>query len=94
MKGPRHGGANKKALRMMDNIMENVGDWNDDDEILSYLGKILRKETFDKAGLIYGYGHAIYTKSDPRAVLLKQKARELAAAKGMGKEISCCSPVQ
>ena len=88
MKGPRHGGANKKALRMMDNIMENVNDWNDDDEILSYLEKILRKEVFDKAGLIYGYGHAIYTKSDPRAVLLKQKARELAAAKGMEKEFN------
>jgi len=88
MKGPRHGGANKKALRMMDNIMENVGDWNDEDEIIDYLGKILRKEVFDKAGLVYGYGHAIYTKSDPRAVLLKQKARELAAEKGMEKEFN------
>ncbi len=94
MKGPRHGGANKKALRMMDNIMENVSDWNDDDEIVSYLGKILRKEVFDKAGLVYGYGHAIYTKSDPRAVLLKQKARELAAAKGMEKEFNLYMSVE
>ncbi len=94
MKGPRHGGANKKALRMMDNIMENVGDWNDEDEIKSYLGKIIRKEAFDKAGLIYGYGHAIYTKSDPRAVLLKQKARELAAAKGMEKEFNLYMSVE
>ena len=94
MKGPRHGGANKKALRMMDDIMENVGDWNDEDEIVSYLGKILRKEAFDKAGLVYGYGHAIYTKSDPRAVLLKQKARELAAAKGMEKEFNLYMSVE
>ena len=94
MKGPRHGGANKKALRMMSNIMENIKDWNDEDEILSYLGKILRKEAFDKAGLIYGYGHAIYTKSDPRAVLLKQKAKELAAAKGMEKEFNLYMSVE
>ncbi len=94
MKGPRHGGANKKALRMMDNIMENVKDWDDDDEVLSYLGKILRKETFDKTGLVYGFGHAIYTKSDPRAVLLKEKASELAAEKGMEKEFSLYMKVE
>ena len=88
MKGPRHGGANKKALRMMDNIMENIRDWDDEDEITAYLEKILRKEAFDNTGLIYGYGHAIYTKSDPRAVLLKQKAMELAEEKGMGKEFN------
>ena len=88
MKGPRHGGANKRALNMMDNIMENVKDWENEDEICGYLGKILKKEAFDKTGLIYGYGHAVYTLSDPRAVLLKAKAAELAEEKGLDKEFN------
>lgn len=94
MKGPRHGGANKKALNMMDNVMENVKDWQDEDEISDYLAKILRKEVFDKAGLIYGYGHAIYTLSDPRAVLLKAKAGELAAEKGLDREFGIFEKVE
>jgi citrate synthase len=94
MKGPRHGGANKKALSMMDNIMENVKDWQDEDEISNYLEKILKKEVFDKAGLIYGYGHAIYTLSDPRTVLLKTKAGELAAEKGLDKEFKIFETVE
>ena len=94
MKGPRHGGANKKALNMMDNILENVKDWDDDDEIKNYLKRILAKEVFDKAGLIYGYGHAVYTKSDPRAVLLKEKAAELAEEKGLDKEFNLYKKVE
>lgn len=86
MKGPRHGGANIKALTMMDHVMENVKDWKDDDEVSAYLGKLLNKEVFDKAGFIYGYGHALYTLSDPRATLLKAKASELAEAKSLKAE--------
>ncbi len=94
MKGPRHGGANKKALNMMDNIMENVKDWNDEDEIANYLAMIMRKEAFDRTGLIYGYGHAIYSLSDPRAILLKKKASELALEKGLDKEFSLYEKVE
>ncbi|MCQ2603826.1 MAG: citrate/2-methylcitrate synthase [Spirochaetia bacterium] len=94
MKGPKHGGANIKVVQMMENIMENVHDWNDDDEIVTYLKKILRKEVFDKAGLIYGYGHAIYTKSDPRAILLKETARSLASEKGFTKELNLFENVE
>ena len=88
MKGPLHGGANKKVKRMMEDLMENVSDWTDEDEVVSYLRKILRKEAFDRTGIIYGYGHAVYTLSDPRAVLLKVKAEELAKAKGYEKEFN------
>jgi citrate synthase len=86
LKGPLHGGANLKVLEMMENIKEAVKDWQDEDEVAAYLAKILRKEAFDGQGLIYGIGHAIYTLSDPRAVLLKDKARELAANKGRSDE--------
>jgi citrate synthase len=81
LKGPLHGGANLKVQEMMENIKENVKDWEDDEEVSAYLEKILRKEAYDRHGLIYGIGHAVYTLSDPRAVLLKDKARELAKAK-------------
>jgi citrate synthase len=81
LKGPLHGGANLKVQEMMANVKDNVRDWRDDEEISGYLGKILRKEAYDRQGLIYGLGHAVYTLSDPRAVLLREKARELAAAK-------------
>ena len=94
LKGPRHGGANKKTLNMMENMMENVKDWNDEDEIGNYLRKILKKEAFDKTGLIYGYGHAVYTLSDPRAVLLKEKASELAAEKGLEDEFNLFTKVE
>jgi len=86
LKGPLHGGANLKVLEMMENIKSEVKDWHDEEEVASYLAKILRKEAFDGQGLIYGIGHAVYTLSDPRAVLLKDKAKELAAAKGRSKE--------
>ena len=81
LKGPKHGGANIKVSDMMEDIKNNVRDWADDEEIAAYLTRILRKETFDGKGLIYGMGHAVYTLSDPRAIILREKASELAGAK-------------
>lgn len=78
LKGPRHGGANIKVVAMQDCIKENVKNWNDEGEVADFLRKILRKEAFDKSGLIYGMGHAVYTLSDPRAVILKENAKKLA----------------
>ncbi len=82
LKGPLHGAANASVMDMMTNIKENVKDWKDRDEVSAYIEKIIRKEAHNKTGLVYGMGHAVYTKSDPRAVVLKEKARELARAKG------------
>ena len=81
LKGPKHGGANAKVMSMMENIEENVNDWTSESEVTDYLAKILRKEAFDGKGLVYGMGHAIYTKSDPRCILLKEKAEELVEKK-------------
>lgn len=82
LKGPKHGGAAATVAKMFDEIKANVSDWSDENEIDNYLVKIINKEAFDKTGLIYGIGHAVYTLSDPRAVMLKEKARELAESKG------------
>ena len=82
LKGPLHGGANIKVLEMMDNIQANVKNWKDEKEVEQYLLKILKKEANDLSGKIYGIGHAVYTISDPRAIILKKKARELALEKG------------
>jgi citrate synthase len=81
LKGPLHGGANSEVMAMMDNIKRNVKDWSNEVEIEEYLAKILRKEAYDRSGKIYGMGHAVYTLSDPRAVVLKKKAREVAIEK-------------
>lgn len=78
LKGPKHGGANAKVLGMMEDIKEHVSDWRDEEEVAKYLEKILRKEVYDGAGLIYGMGHAVYTYSDPRCILLKERAENLA----------------
>lgn len=86
LKGPLHGAANSSVMDMMANIKENVKDWNDDDELSRYLEKMLAGEVHDKKGLIYGLGHAVYTKSDPRAIILKNKAKDLAEAKGRSDE--------
>ncbi|MBS6216617.1 MAG: citrate/2-methylcitrate synthase [Clostridiales bacterium] len=94
LKGPRHGGANKKVMEMFRHIESDVTDWKDDEAVKDYLGKILRKEAGDRSGLIYGMGHAIYTLSDPRAVLLKKFARELAATKGMLEEFQLFEAVE
>jgi citrate synthase len=81
LKGPKHGGANIKVMEMMDHIKDNINSWEDEDEIEMFLKKILSKEAFDRSGLIYGMGHAIYTFSDPRALLIRDKAKELALEK-------------
>lgn len=94
LKGPKHGGANIKVMTMMDNIKENVSDWTDEEEISNYLLKILTKEAFDGNGLIYGMGHAIYTLSDPRAVLLKEKAYDLAVEKNKVKEFNLYAAIE
>ncbi|MFC2138034.1 citrate/2-methylcitrate synthase [Bacteroidota bacterium] len=86
LKGPLHGGANQSVMGMMEDIKDNVEDWADEDEVKAYLMKILRKEAYDLSGKIYGIGHAIYTKSDPRTILLKEKAKELAEEKGREEE--------
>jgi len=82
LKGPKHGGANAKVMEMFYNIRGNVRDLNDEDEIAAYLKKIISKEANDRSGLIYGMGHAVYTISDPRAILLKKYAHSLAEQKG------------
>jgi citrate synthase len=88
LKGPKHGGANNKVISMMDNIKKNVQNWEDEKEVADYLVKILKKEVYDKSGLIYGVGHAVYTLSDPRTIVLKKYARELAREKGREKEFA------
>ncbi|MCQ2521595.1 MAG: citrate/2-methylcitrate synthase [Lachnospiraceae bacterium] len=94
LKGPRHGGANLKVQNMFRSIKENIADWEDEAEIAKYLTKILDKEAFDGSGLIYGMGHAVYTLSDPREVVLKEYARKLAMEKGMMEEFSLYDRVE
>lgn len=94
LKGPRHGGANIKVVEMMESLFQQVKNWEDDDEIMEYLAKILDKKAYDKSGLIYGMGHAVYTISDPRAELLREKAKELAEEKGAMKEFRVYEAVE
>jgi citrate synthase len=93
LKGPKHGGANTMVEAMIDDIKANVPQ-RDDAQLEDYLRKILRKETFDKKGLIYGLGHAVYTLSDPRAILLKQKAAQLAAHKGQSEAFDYLTDIE
>lgn len=86
LKGPRHGGANIKVVQMFDDMMANLKNWEDEEEVSNYLSKLLNKEAFDKSGLIYGVGHAIYSKSDPRAKLFKSYVERLSEEKGLLKE--------
>ena len=94
LKGPRHGGANLKVSQMLENIRENLKNMEDEKEIEKYLKKILDKKAFDKKGLIYGLGHAVYTISDPRAVLLKEKARELSKIKNREKDFEFIEKIE
>ncbi|MBQ7377220.1 MAG: citrate synthase [Clostridia bacterium] len=94
LKGPRHGGANIKVQEMFDDIKANVSDFRNEDELASYLLKILNGKAYDGSGLIYGMGHAIYTKSDPRAVLLKECARNLAYEKGYGDDFELLEEIE
>ena len=86
LKGPKHGGANVEVSHMFEDMKASVRDWEDEDEIRAYLRKLLRKEAFDRSGLIYGIGHAIYSKSDPRARIFKRFVEQLAVEKGAEKQ--------
>ena len=86
LKGPKHGGANLKVQDMFENIMENCPDWENEESLRDYLNDILDKKVFDHAGLIYGMGHAVYTLSDPREVILKRYAKFLAEEKGKNRQ--------
>ncbi len=88
LKGPRHGGANLKAQKMFDYLKENVQDWENEEEIAEQLQLILDKKVFDRAGLIYGMGHAVYTLSDPREIILKDYAKKLSEEKGLQNEFA------
>ncbi len=94
LKGPRHGGANINVAHMMNEIMENVSNPTDEGQVKDYLVKILNKEAGDGLGLIYGMGHAVYTVSDPRAVILKESARNLACSAGFEKEFKTLENVE
>lgn len=94
LKGPRHGGANLKVQDMFEDIKSHVKNWSDEAEVEAYLRKILNKEAFDRSGLIYGMGHAVYTLSDPREVILKKFARKLAEEKGMMQEFALYALVE
>lgn len=86
LKGPKHGGANIRVHDMIEHLKQNINDWTNEAEIQSYLERIVKREAYDGTGLIYGIGHAVYTLSDPRAVLLKGMARQLAQEKGRTEE--------
>lgn len=94
LKGPKHGGANNKVIQMFDDLKEKVSDWEDDEEVSAYLDQILQKKAFDRSGLIYGIGHAVYSISDPRALILKHYASQLATEKGLDKEFKLYAKVE
>lgn len=94
LKGPKHGGANIKVVEMMREIEANVSDWEDEDAVRAYLKKILNKEAFDRKGLIYGMGHAVYSLSDPRAQVFKGFVHRLASAKGREKDFALYSMIE
>ena len=94
LKGPKHGGANQRVSAMFEEIKANVKNWTDEKEIAAYLEKILRKEAGDGSGLIYGMGHAIYTLSDPRAVILRDAARSLAEKTGYMEELELLETIE
>ncbi|MEE0799995.1 MAG: citrate/2-methylcitrate synthase [Gemmiger sp.] len=94
LKGPKHGGANIKVMEMMKDIRENVSDLTDEEELKTYLGKIVDKQAFDRKGLIYGMGHAVYSLSDPRAVVFKSFVQQLAMAKGRKEDFDFYNSVE
>ena len=94
LKGPKHGGANIKVAMMFDDMKQNVKDWTDEDEVRGYLRKLLHKEAFDHAGLIYGMGHAVYSQSDPRAKVFKSFVESLSSEKGRHEEFALYSLVE
>ena len=94
LKGPKHGGAKIKVRAMFDDIKANVKDWADEDEIERYITKILHKEAFDRAGLVYGIGHAVYSVSDPRATVFRSFVKSLSEEKGLNREYELYSAVE
>lgn len=94
LKGPRHGGANSKCVAMMDAVKEDITDWEDEDAIRDYLTRILNREAFDRLGLIYGLGHAVYTKSDPRCEVFRGYVHQLAKEKGREDELGLYTRVE
>ena len=94
LKGPKHGGANIKVVEMMNDLKENVKDTKDEGQVGDYLKKLLHKEAFDRKGLIYGMGHAIYTISDPRADIFRRFVRQLAAEKGRDEDYELYSMIE
>ncbi len=94
LKGPRHGGANIQVINMLDNFKANIKNWEDESEVADYMKKTIRKETNDRSGLIYGMGHAVYTVSDPRAVILKKKAFELAKGREIEAEFRLLETIE
>lgn len=94
LKGPKHGGANIKVVKMFDDIKEHVKDWDNQNELSSYVDKILHKEAFDRTGLVYGMGHAVYSLSDPRAKVFKKFVEELSVEKHMEKEYKLMADVE
>ena len=94
LKGSRHGGANMKVVKMVEDFRNNVKDWNDEGQVADHLRKIINKEAYDRSGLVYGMGHAVYTLSDPRAVILKKKAFELAKGTEFEKEFNLINNIE
>lgn len=94
LKGPKHGGANVKVTMMFEDMKNSVSDWADRDEVANYLTKLLHKEAFDRSGLIYGMGHAVYSISDPRANIFRKFVSKLAEEKGMQKELALYNMVE
>ena len=94
LKGPKHGGANIKVIQMFEDLKKTVRDWKDEDEIKRYLRDLLDKRAFDKAGLIYGMGHAVYSLSDPRANILRSFVEKLSREKGRNEEYELYSLVE
>ncbi len=94
LKGPKHGGANIKVVQMFEDMKKEVKDWTDEEEISRYLRALLHKEAFDKAGLIYGMGHAVYSLSDPRACIFSRFVKQLSDEKGMQEEYALYSAVE
>lgn len=94
LKGPKHGGANIKVIRMFEDMKETVKDWADEEEVTRYLEALLHKEAFDKKGLIYGMGHAVYSISDPRANIFRNFVESLSVEKGMEREFALYSMVE
>ena len=94
LKGPKHGGANIKVVQMFEDIKEHVKDWGDEEEISAYLQKLLHKEAFDRTGLIYGMGHAVYSMSDPRAKTMARFVQGLSAEKGRTEEYKLYTNVE